>query len=391
MIRIIDYLIIISFLFIFSKICYSNSFEELKSLPYLSWTSYEVENGQSGVIKYDKEKSFYGYNLYTDDVTNAYLMDMTGRVIHIWRFPPQKGLWEYVRLLNRGDIIALCVGKYLVKLDRNSKVIWERKMGANHDIEVLEDGTFLVPAYKPPVLYNGRRVIFDAIFHVSKDGNILSEWWTYKYLNKLQKLHLPSALDKKENTKFKAKKDTSAIYGYYHLNTIQTLPDTPLGKKDKRFQKGNWLICLRNEDLICILDKNTKKILWSWGPGELDWPHTPTMLDNGNILIFDNRKHGLYSRVIEINPISGKILWQYKANPPEKFFSEFRGSNQRLPNGNTLITESENGRVFEVTANGEIVWEFINPEVNDGKRRQIYRMLRVRKEKIESWLDFSYK
>ena len=34
---------------------------------------------------------------------------------------------------------------------------------------------------------------------------------------------------------------------------------------------------------------------------------------------------------------------------------------QRLPNGNTLITEGSDGRVFEVTPEHEIVWEFISP------------------------------
>jgi len=37
------------------------------------------------------------------------------------------------------------------------------------------------------------------------------------------------------------------------------------------------------------------------------------------------------------------------------------GYAQRLPNGNTLITESSFGRFFEVTKQGEIVWEYVNP------------------------------
>ncbi|MHC4720712.1 MAG: arylsulfotransferase family protein, partial [Planctomycetota bacterium] len=70
-----------------------------------------------------------------------------------------------------------------------------------------------------------------------------------------------------------------------------------------------------------------------------------------------------------------------KSNPPEKFFSKRRGSCQRLPNGNTLITESDEGRVFEITRGGETVWEFYEPEIRiknkKRKRMAIYRMMRT--------------
>ena len=61
------------------------------------------------------------------------------------------------------------------------------------------------------------------------------------------------------------------------------------------------------------------------------------------------------------------------------FFTEERGGAQRLPNGNTLIFESNKGHVFEVTEGGEIAWGFLNPEVKEGekKRAPIYRMLRI--------------
>ena len=51
---------------------------------------------------------------------------------------------------------------------------------------------------------------------------------------------------------------------------------------------------------------------------------------------------------------------------------------QRLPNGNTLITESDAGRVFEVTEGGDIVWEFVNLDIMEaGEHRVIWRMTRV--------------
>ncbi len=139
-------------------------------------------------------------------------------------------------------------------------------------------------------------------------------------------------------------------------------------------------------NLILIIAPDSGRILWSWGPGILDWPHMPTMLQNGHILVYDNGAHRTYSRVLELDPVSREIVWEYRADPPEAFYSQTRGSSQRLANGNTLICESERGRVFEVTPEGEVVWEFYNPDLRKGKRRLIYRMERIPPEEVESWL-----
>jgi len=124
----------------------------------------------------------------------------------------------------------------------------------------------------------------------------------------------------------------------------------------------------------------------------------------GNILIFDNGGWGgydvpnpgsptgvkaalrVYSRVLEMDPVSIKIVWQY--TPKEagflepmdssRFYSPFISGMQRLPNGNTLITEGSNGRVIEVTPDHEIVWEFISPYWGKHVRMNMtYRAYRV--------------
>jgi hypothetical protein len=90
------------------------------------------------------------------------------------------------------------------------------------------------------------------------------------------------------------------------------------------------------------------------------------MLDNGNILVFDNGPHRQgeiqsYSRVLEVNPKTNEIEWEYKSNPSSEFFGSFQSGAQRLPNGNTMICEGPSGRIFEVTAEKELVWDFISP------------------------------
>jgi len=71
---------------------------------------------------------------------------------------------------------------------------------------------------------------------------------------------------------------------------------------------------------------------------------------------------GLYaratSRVLEIDPVSLKLVWSYTS--PAFFATNISGA-QRLANGNTLITEGPDGRLFEVTREGAIVWEYVFP------------------------------
>ncbi len=129
---------------------------------------------------------------------------------------------------------------------------------------------------------------------------------------------------------------------------------------------GDVLTTFRQTDYAIIIDKRTGDIKWRWGAKELAHPHDPTLLDNGNILIFDNGNHRAlhplnYSRVLEVNVNTGEIEWQYAEETLDDFYSSIVSGCQRLPNGNTLICEGHPGRIFEVTAEGELVWEFSNP------------------------------
>jgi len=116
------------------------------------------------------------------------------------------------------------------------------------------------------------------------------------------------------------------------------------------------------------------------------------MLPNGHLLVYDNgwnvstgRRD--YTRVIELDPLAERIVWQYTADPPESFYSPARGSNERMPNGNTLIAESDPGRTFEVTPAGEIVWEFICPDRHDdGRPQAMYRTLHYPREAVDALL-----
>jgi Arylsulfotransferase (ASST) len=345
------------------------SLEEFQSLPYIQWSKEKTIGAKSGVTKYNRRLADFGYNVYTNDIDRAYLMDLAGKNLHTWYFGKKKKC-EYAYLLSNAEMLGVCMGQGIWKVDADSKVIWKNRLFVHHDIEPMPDGTFLTIRREWHREYNSYQVIFDAIQRLSADGTLLESWSTYDHLKELQRYHQLTPLDTKTEAPSQRK------YDYYHLNSVKLLPGNPLEKTDSRFRNGNLLICLRNVNLIAILDKNSKRIVWTYGTDNLDWPHMPYMLANGNILVFDNGLHRKLSRVLEINPVTKQIVWKYEPGP-NVLYSGLQGSAQRLTNGNTLICESMRGHVFEVTRKGEIVWEFRNPEMRNEKRKTIYRFMRI--------------
>ena len=129
---------------------------------------------------------------------------------------------------------------------------------------------------------------------------------------------------------------------------------------------GDLLVSFRNISTLVRIDRKRGTIAWKLGSPPLAGQHCPSLLANGHILIFDNGPHRLdesfpFSRVLEIDPATKAIVWKYQEARPFNFFSPRISNAQRLPNGNTLINEGNFGRMFEVTAAGDVVWEFVNP------------------------------
>jgi hypothetical protein len=186
-----------------------------------------------------------------------------------------------------------------------------------------------------------------------------------------------------------------------HSNTIEVL-DGRLAGRSSAFARGNVLVSIRNLSAICVMDLELEQVVWS-ATGEWKYQHSPTILENGNLLVFDNNptaadaesvhdpelfikrfedspevvEEGAFSRVVEMDPFTREVIWEYSGEPDFPFYSFVLGKAQRLPNGNTLITESVAGRAFEVTRDGEIVWEFINPSTTGQNDELIATLLEV--------------
>jgi len=101
----------------------------------------------------------------------------------------------------------------------------------------------------------------------------------------------------------------------------------------------------------------------------------PGLAGAGNILLFDNGgSFGAppitrnYSRILEVDPLTRNVVWKYE--DPPNFFSGTMGSVQRLPSGNTLITEAAKGRLLEIDAGGNVVWTHV-------RGKEIFRSYRI--------------
>ncbi|MCJ7801948.1 MAG: arylsulfotransferase family protein [Candidatus Marinimicrobia bacterium] len=123
------------------------------------------------------------------------------------------------------------------------------------------------------------------------------------------------------------------------------------------FEYGDIVVSLRELSSIVVLD-SLGKTKWLC-TGIFTKQHDPDFEQNGWITVFDNRAGLGRSMIREINPISNEVKTLYPTNQDQVFYSMVGGKHQKLNNGNRLITETCAGRVFEISPEGETIWEWI--------------------------------
>jgi outer membrane protein assembly factor BamB len=147
-----------------------------------------------------------------------------------------------------------------------------------------------------------------------------------------------------------------------HANSVQYIT----AEQARSFpfaNEGDVLLSYRDISAVAIVSIETGEMVWAMR-GPWLWQHDASLLSNGHITLFDNLggfREENAARVLEIDPRSGAVMWSYQGDEAHPFHSPLRSSAETLPNGNVLITESDGGRIFEVTRAGEIVWNFVNP------------------------------
>lgn len=363
----------------------------LHSLGYADWVEGDAGSGPSGVLHADAARMAPGANLYTSvPFAGAQLIDSEGKVLHAWADPdPHAKGWDLVKLAADGSLLTLDGYGVVARWEPDSTLRWRADVDAHHDLVEEPDGRLRVITRRTTRLRRGSLdvpIIDDCITTLSAGGKRLDDLCLSPLLAdrlpdaRLETIHdyvakHPNPADWKSN-----------MLDVFHTNSIVLLPrDVPgLGRK------GDALLSVRELDLLMVLDLEARKIVWTFdGRGRIERQHDATLLDSGHILLFDNGRTRRWSRVLELDPANGKVVWEYGSGKGQRFFCKKRGAAQKLANGDVLVTNSEAGRVFEVTTAGDVVWDFLNPQVYEGKRATIYRMIRLSPERTARFLAAS--
>ena len=337
-----------------------------------------------GLRALDPDRASPGFTLFAPQAGegSVYLIDLDGKVVHSWKMPYPPGNYGY--LTERGTLFyngktpensdRFISGKpwkggAALEVDWNGRVLWEvQHPDHHHDGIRLRNGNVLllclgrlprdlaakVKGGMPGTEHNGE-MYGDYLVEITTDGRIVWQYPTWEHLDP-------------ETDRITAIQDDRAEWA--HGNGVAELPN------------GDIVVSFRTISTIIIIERKTGKINWKLGAPPLCGQHAPTPLPNGNLLIFDNGPHRLdhsmpFSRVIEVEPATKQIVWTYQEKREPDFFSPRISNAQRLPNGSTLICEGDFGRIFEVTAAGEVVWEFVNPYFGGAPNAQNNRVFRA--------------
>ncbi|MBO4318572.1 MAG: aryl-sulfate sulfotransferase [Mailhella sp.] len=260
------------------------------------------------------------------------------------------------------------------------------------------------------------QLVTDMLLETDKDGNVT---WSWKISDHLDELGFDENAFKAMNTFPPADNPAAGRHGtvfkggqgydWMHINCASYLGPNKWFKEDPvkyaAFNPSNIIINSRDANMMCIVSRETGAVVWRLGPdfapgtedfkvGQIVGAHGVHIIPEGlpgegNVLFFDNGGLGgygaptpdrpvsgfhnvqrPYSRVVEFNPVTKEKVWEYdwfknhkgaRGHMDFKFFSPFVSYAQRLPNGNTLVTEGDMARSFELTPEFEMVWEYMSP------------------------------
>lgn len=321
-------------------------------------------------------KVYPGVVIFAGRDGTAYGVAEDGTTVQTWNAGDGRNI-GYARPLEDGTLLARLEtperdNAWIAVLDADSNIRLEIAqpdgVTFHHDHSRLPNGNFLILCHRllerdeiSPV-----EIQDDCVVELDAEGNVVWSWQTADHFDEFDFSPLTE--------------ERISEHGgdWAHANAATAIPEGT-EHSDPRFRPGNVIISYRSLNTMVVVDRDTGEIVWQTNGltiGQHDSHFIGAGLPgSGNVLVFDNGLGGqygdhesttrYYSRVLEIDPIATEIVWEYDATmsgrPIWSFFSWFISSAERLPNGNTLITEGAFGTIFEVTPSGEIVWEYTSP------------------------------
>jgi len=364
-------------------------------------SAYEAIVGPTGVLKYDKEKSYGGYTLFAPMINckTTYLIDMEGNVVHTWESEYTPG--AYAMLLPNGNLLRGGVmkkkpagiggvGGIVQEIDWDGKVVWEYKMNSptevqHHCFTRMPNGNTLILGWEAKtieeVIAKGRdpktiplevydmdlyhhEFWVDFVREVDKKGKTVWEWHVWDHIGTgPHQFDINYILPENLGPNY-------AGFDWSHFNVVEFIPEDDL-----------VLLNSRNFSEFYLIDYKTGKMVYRWGnPSAYGQGKKPSWYDNGDqkvfgshsatyvgkdrFMVFDNgseRAEGNRSAVVIVDRKTNEIVWEYHANTSQSFYSFRQGAVQMLPNGNVHVTSTHSGHLFEVTEDKKIAWDYVSP------------------------------
>jgi len=344
-----------------------------------------VRESKQGVFDYDPSQAYNGYTVYAPMKLDypIPLVDMDGNVLHEWSIPEsavrggerEDGLTmpdnpisvTFAHLYPNGDMLMVLNitwmtpwGYGIVKVDKDSNLIWKYMKQAHHNAAVAPDGKiygqlhYVVHEPWPGLEHITTPFVDDTVVVLTPDGKEIKE---VSVMKAIQNSDFESLL-------MYAERDNPRG-DILHVNKVEYIT-AEMAEVLPFADEGQLLISIRNLDVLAVMDIDEETITWAVR-GYWRMQHDPDVLENGNVLIYDNRGdlgRGGRTRIVEIDPknLALEWVWPEEGDKENLLYSSVYGSQQRLPNGNTLVSESNNGLIVEVTEAGEKVWSYYVPE-----------------------------
>ncbi|MFG3099370.1 arylsulfotransferase family protein [Streptomyces sp. NPDC048182] len=340
----------------------------------------------------------------------AAVIDDRARIVHAWSSPvgqpaietsPPSYLrgWNHVEVAPDGSLFAIVPLHTLLKLAPDSTLTWRADLPAHHDLALGLHGEIYVLTEEPrPVpCTSGSHVLLDnSVTVLNPDGRLRDAHSLYEILTTDPDLTtlITSAIDQHRDAGRTAEpavlaprlegtngwrrgRDISRLLrsrpgspsDILHTNTLEILNHAhPAGL----WAAGDVLVSLRDLDLIAVLDLRARALRWWWGPGELSGQHQPSAQPGGTILVFDNGRRAGRSRILEIEPVTRTVVWQYEPG----LFCEMAGGCERLADGTVLISDAQAGRALVVERDGRERWQVRISTRSTGarSRAEFYRL-----------------
>jgi hypothetical protein len=300
------------------------------------------------------------------------LLAPDGTILHEWpvdffALAPEEMKHRYHALIHgemmfpNGDIIANLDGRRLVRFDRCGRILWQTPAKPHHSVFLDDRGLVWAPIGAVPVPPDGIVGFPHSVDRIGAfDAGTGAQVAEISLSESFRALDYPGLIQP----------DPDTADDLLHTNDVEVL-SAAMAPAFPMFGAGDILISSRNLHQLWVLDGTSHRIKWTYA-GPMRGQHDPDFRPDGKITVFDNRGAGepavgnRYlgnlggSRIIAIDPATGDARVLYASDEANSFYSPFRGKHQVLDNGNILITETDGGRVFEVTAAGRVVWSFTN-------------------------------